>query len=97
MREAVRNAVEHSGYGRVEVSIEVQDARLWGSVEDDGTGFDPREDPDDTRSGRGDGGPDKGVGLRSMRKRAELLGGRLNLDSEFGSGTVVEVWVPLED
>jgi len=97
MREAVRNAVEHSGCGRVEVSIEVQDAGLWGSVEDDGTGFDPREDPDDTRSGRGDGGPDEGVGLRSMRKRAELLGGRLNLDSEFGSGTVVEVWVPLED
>src|SRR5215207_3225736 len=97
MREAVRNAVEHSGCGRVEVSIEVQDAGLWGSVEDDGKGFDPREGPDDTRSGRGDGGPDEGVGLRSMRKRAELLGGRLNLDSEFGSGTVVEVWVPLED
>jgi|GEM_PF-5594199 len=30
-----------------------------------------------------------------MRKRAELLGGRLNLDSGSGSGTVVEVWLPL--
>jgi PAS domain S-box-containing protein len=97
MREAVRNAVEHSGCGCVEVSIEVQDAGLWGSVKDDGKGFDPREGPDDTRSGQGDGGPDEGVGLRSMRKRAELLGGRLNLDSESGSGTVVEVWAPLGD
>ena len=97
MREAVRNAVEHSGCVRVEVSIEVQDAGLWGIVEDDGQGFDPREGPEDTRSGQGDGGPDEGVGLRSMRKRAELLGGRLNLDSESGSGTVVEVWVPLAD
>src|SRR5829696_9090031 len=97
MREAVRNAVEHSGCGCVEVSIEVQEAGLWGSVKDDGKGFDPREGPDDTRSGQGDGGPDEGVGLRSMRKRAELLGGRLNFDSEPGSGTVVEVWIPLVD
>ena len=97
MREAVRNAVEHSGCGRVEVSIEAQDTGLWGSVEDDGKGFDPREGPDDTRSGQGDSGPDEGVGLKSMRKRAELLGGRLNVDSESGSGTVVEIWVPLAD
>jgi len=97
MREAVRNAVEHSGCGCVEVSIEFQEAGLWGSVKDDGKGFDPREGPDDTRSGQGDGGPDEGIGLRSMRKRTELLGGRLNLDSESGSGTVVEVWIPLVD
>jgi PAS domain S-box-containing protein len=97
MREAVRNAVEHSGGGRVEVSIEVRDSGLRGRVEDDGTGFDPHEDPDGARSGRGEGGPDEGVGLGSMRKRAELLGGRLNLDSGSGSGTVVEVWAPLAD
>ena len=97
MREAVRNAVEHSGCECVEVSIEVQEAGLWGSVKDDGKGFDPREGPDDTRFGQGGGGPDEGVGLRSMRKRAELLGGRLNLVSESGSGTVVEVWIPLID
>jgi PAS domain S-box-containing protein len=97
MREAVRNAVDHSGCGRVEVGIEVQGGGLRGSVEDDGEGFDPREDPDDPLSGRGDGGPDEGVGLGSMRKRAELLGGRLSIDSESGRGTVVEVWVPLAD
>jgi signal transduction histidine kinase len=97
MREAVRNAVDHSGCGRVEVSIEVQGGGLRGSVEDDGAGFDPREDPDDPRSGRGNGGPNEGVDLGSMRKRAEMLGGRLSIDSESESGTVVEVWVPLAD
>ena len=95
MREAVRNAVEHSGCGRVEVSIEVGGGGLRGRVQGDGTGFDPSESPDDPRPGRGNGAPDEGVGLGSMRKRAELLGGRLNLDSGSGSGTVVEVWLPL--
>jgi signal transduction histidine kinase len=97
MREAVRNAVEHSGCGRVEVSIEVQGGRLRGRVEDDGTGFEPREAPDDPRYGQRGGALDEGVGLGSMRKRAELLGGRLSLDSGSGSGTVVEVWFPLAD
>jgi PAS domain S-box-containing protein len=97
MREAVRNAVEHSGCERVEVSIEVQDAELWGRVKDDGTGFEPREGPDEARPGRGDGAFDEGVGLGSMRERVELLSGRLSLDSESGGGTVVEVRVPLAD
>jgi len=96
MREAVRNAVEHSGCGRVEVTIEVQDAKLWGRVKDDGRGFEPREGPDEARPGRGDGAPDEGVGLGSMKERVELLGGRLSLDSESG-GTLVEVRVPLAD
>ncbi len=97
MREAVRNAVEHSGCGRVEVSIEVQGGGLRGRVQDDGTGFEPREDPDEPRPGGGDGASDEGVGLGSMKERAELLGGRLNLDSGPGSGTVVEIWLPLAD
>jgi PAS domain S-box-containing protein len=97
MREAVRNALEHSGCGRVEVSIEVQDAELWGRVKDDGRGFEPREGPDEARPGQGDGASDEGVGLGSMRERVELLGGRLSLDSDPGSGTVVEVRVSLAD
>ena len=97
MREAVRNAVAHSGGGRIEVSVEVRDGELQGRVEDDGKGFEPREGPDGPRAGRGDGAPDEGVGLGSMRERVELLGGRLSLDSEPGSGTVVEVRAPLAD
>jgi PAS domain S-box-containing protein len=97
MREAVRNALEHSGCERVEVSVEVRGGGLRGRVKDDGTGFEPREGPDDPRSGRVDGADDEGVGLGSMRERVELLGGRLSVDSEPGSGTVVEVRVPLAD
>jgi PAS domain S-box-containing protein len=92
MREAVRNAVTHSGCGRLHVSLEVQDAELRGRVEDDGAGFDPRGDPngeEDTSQA--------GMGLLSMRERTEQLGGRLEIVSKPGRGTTVEVRIPLAD
>ena len=50
-------------------------------VRDDGVGF----------------GPDasSGVGLGSMRERAALVGGKLEIESEEGHGTTVRLRVPL--
>jgi PAS domain S-box-containing protein len=87
MREAVRNAVEHSRCGRVGVGLEVRREEVLGYVEDDGSGFDPDE--------VGDGGSPSGVGLRSMRERTEQLGGELRIASKRGGGTRVEILVPL--
>ena len=58
-----------------------------GLVKDDGEGFDARAVPEAP--------PSWGVGLRSMRERAEMLGGSLRVDSEPGTGTRVELRVPL--
>jgi signal transduction histidine kinase len=94
MREAVRNAVLHSECGRIRVALEVRDGELYGRVEDDGVGFDP-----DGKLAPGRSGEDSsysGVGLRSMRERAELLGGEVVVSSKPGRGTRVEVRVPLE-
>jgi PAS domain S-box-containing protein len=81
LREAVRNAVSHSGCGSLSVGLDIAPERVVGSVEDDGQGFDA--------AGSG------GVGLRSMRERAALLDGDLKLDCEPGRGTRVELSVPL--
>lgn len=81
-QEAVANVVRHAGAGRVRVrpeSDEDQDeVRL--EVADDGAG---RVVP---RPG--------GVGLISMRERAEQLGGTLELRSVPGAGTTVAIRVP---
>jgi signal transduction histidine kinase len=87
MREAVRNAVRHSGCSRIALTLEVVDGELHGLVEDDGEGFDQEAVAKAT--------PSWGVGLRSMRERAEILGGSLRVNSEPGAGTRVELRVPL--
>ena len=95
MREAVRNAVAHSGCGRIDVGLEIDDAELKGHVRDDGTGFDRLESPDQGPGDQEDDGYAEGVGLRSMKERTGQLGGRLEVHSEPGVGTTVEVRVPL--
>jgi PAS domain S-box-containing protein len=88
MREAIRNAVRHSGCSRIGVALEVSDGEVRGLVEDDGAGFDP--------AAVGKATPSWGVGLGSMRDRAEMLGGNLCIDSAPGAGTRVEVRVPID-
>ena len=88
MREAVRNAVKHSGCGCIGISLKVGDGEVFGRVEDDGDGFDPEA--------VGKARPSWGLSLRSMRERAEMVGGELRVDSRPGAGTEVEVRVPLE-
>ena len=82
--EAVANIRKHAAAGRVRVTLQdrAEDSVL--RIEDDGSGF--QEEPD--------GGAKGHFGLRGMRERARLLGGRLSVESSPGSGTVVEAWVP---
>jgi signal transduction histidine kinase len=81
-KEAVNNAVRHSGCKEAEVEFDVEGRSLTLRVKDNGRGFDPGE-----RSA--------GHGLNSMRKRAEGLNGGLDVLSNPGEGTEVRVHVPL--
>jgi PAS domain S-box-containing protein len=85
--EAVRNAVAHSGAGRITVVLDVTPERVVGRVEDDGCGL-PRENG---------AAEDSGVGMRSMRERAALVGGDVVIASDPGGGTKVEASIPSEE
>jgi signal transduction histidine kinase len=84
VQEAVNNVVRHANARGVEVSLAQVDGQLALTVSDDGQGFDPAA----PRSGRH-------VGLWSMRERIEQLGGRFELSSRPGAGTVLCAWLPL--
>jgi len=86
LREAIRNAVTHSGAARIAVELDIAPERIVGRVEDDGRGFDPEE----VRSAGSNG-------LRAMEERAALVGGTLVLSSAPGGGTQVRVFVLSED
>lgn len=85
IQEALTNANRHGGVRWARVFMASSNGSLRVTIEDDGRGFDPEEAVDK-----------QGFGLRSMRGRAESIGGRLEIDSAPGKGTRVIVRVPLE-
>ncbi len=80
-REALSNAVRHSGGNRLEIRLSCTPERIILAVADDGKGLLPSE------LGR------EHNGLRNMRQRAETLGGELVIDSTPGQGTTVRITV----
>jgi signal transduction histidine kinase len=79
--EAVNNARRHSGASDCAVTLRRDPGALLVEVDDTGSGL-----PADGRSG---------VGLGSMRERAEELGGSCTVTSPDGGGTTVRVRLPL--
>jgi signal transduction histidine kinase len=83
-QEALANVVKHARASRAAVRIAADDDIVMIEVHDDGRGFDPAAV-----------GPDH-FGLRSMRGRVADLGGRLEITSTPGQGTVLRVEVPAQ-
>ncbi len=82
-QEALRNAINHSGATEVIARIVTTPQNIELSVEDNGIGFEPSTIPRDH------------YGLVGINERARLLGGSASIDSGMGTGTRVEVLVPL--
>lgn len=77
--EALNNVRRHSGATQISVTLQVVGATLAVTVAD---------------NGRGMASHDGGFGLRGMRERARLAGGRTSFDSVPGRGTTVRCIVP---
>jgi len=84
--EAVRNAFTHAQARRIEVEIRYDERQFRLRVRDDGKGIAPKLMNED--------GPTGHYGLRGMRERAKLLGGKLAMWSELDSGTELELRIP---
>lgn len=87
LQEAVANVVRHAQASRLGVFLTEGRNAIVGRVEDDGVGFDLT-----VAQGRS---PTR-LGIASMRDRVESAGGRFQIESAPGRGTVVEFLVPLE-
>lgn len=81
-QEALQNATKHSAAQNIDVTLGADSCQLTLRIVDDGSGFDPVHPQH------------AGLGLVTMRERVELAGGRLQVISEPGRGTVVEAIVP---
>jgi signal transduction histidine kinase len=86
-QEALHNIVRHAQVGRARILLVYQSQEITLKVEDSGAGFNPVQPF----------APPRGWGLAGMRERVESVGGQLNIESEPGKGTIVEVAVPVFD
>jgi signal transduction histidine kinase len=86
IKEALTNALKHSGAKEVQLHARVAGQRLEIVVRDDGKGFDPASLADGKRNGMG-----------NMRKRASAMKAMLDLQSTPGQGTTVTLAVNLDN
>jgi two-component system CheB/CheR fusion protein len=84
-QECLRNIAKHAGARKVMVQLAATAAQIRLSVEDVGDGFHLQKIRKKKR----------GLGLISMEERVRIINGVFNIESQPGSGTRVEVRVPL--
>lgn len=87
LQEIIGNAIRHNAdlphKLRIDIVIIVESQLIKVQVKDDGKGFDI------TKAMAG-----KGLGLKLIKERVEMLGGYFTIDSRIGSGTVVSFQIP---
>jgi signal transduction histidine kinase len=84
-REALRNAFRHAQADHVEAEVTYGEREVRLCIRDDGKGIHPEH----LSAGRA-----RHWGLASMRERAALIGALLDVSSEVGKGTEVELRIP---
>jgi len=85
-REALSNVIRHAGASRVTIEVAATGGELQLEVADDGRGFDSSAPAEDGHHG-----------LANMRRRAEAMGGRLQVESASGAGTRIIITLPLSE
>jgi PAS domain S-box-containing protein len=88
-QEALVNAIQHSGAKNLRVCLRKNGSELLVSIHDDGVGF-------DVAAARARATQAGSIGLLSMRERAALAGGRLEVNSSIGQGTYVRALFRVE-
>jgi signal transduction histidine kinase len=81
VQEALRNSEEHAKASEIGVRVVRSGATLSVSVEDNGVGYDAART--------------KGLGTLGMRERVQSLGGKMEVESQEGVGTVVVAEIPV--
>ena len=81
-KEAMTNILKHSKAKKVKVELSLDEAGLRMKIADDGVGFNPLVSKEDS------------YGLKNMKKRAEEMGGILNIISKEDKGTEIFLILP---
>ncbi len=88
IQETISNIIKHADASKVSLEIGEINKQLYCKIQDNGKGFDIAEM---------DHKKDRGLGLSNMKKRAALIGGKLEINSSPMMGTTIYIEVPYEN
>ena len=88
IRELLFNIVKHAEVRQASLELNQQDGQIQITVEDKGAGF-------DTDKLLAKGEESEGFGLSSIRERLSLMGGKIEIDSGVGQGSLIRLTAPL--
>ena len=86
VQEALNNILKYAQANRVVISLNKKGQKIILQIKDNGIGFNIN---DSSKKGR--------LGLKSMQERAASLNSKLSIQSEPGSGTLVQLEIPNEE
>ncbi len=84
LQEILNNIIKHAFATQIKIKLCCRDNYLLLTVEDNGVGFFADEVPE----------KQNGMGLHNIRKRADLMVGKVDIQSKPGTGTFVELTIP---
>ena len=87
LQESMNNSAKHANPSQIHFSMNRRDGGVRMTIKDDGCGFEP-----DSRLFNSD--PLSGHGIQGMRERAEICGGRFDIESGEGEGTRITLDLP---
>jgi len=91
LQEAMNNIAKHSKATQVDLSLRKLDDSIEMMIQDNGAGFDLHDVHSRNTL-------ERGMGLESMRERAELSGGSFTIDSFEGKGTtILATWPSMKE
>jgi two-component system NarL family sensor kinase len=82
-QEALNNCKKHATTKSASIELNIKENQIIMTIRDSGCGFHYIE-----------GEKIPSLGLASMKERAELMGGKITIESLIGKGTTIEVSIP---
>ena len=82
LQESLQNIHKHAQAAHISISFKIVDDKLVTEITDDGKGY----EVDKIKSG---------IGIKNIRKRAEYLGGYVDIQSVSGKGVEIKLFIPM--
>ncbi len=83
-QEILNNIIKHSQAKEINIKLGYLDTGIRLQIIDNGTGFSIGDLPE----------AQKGMGLKNIQKRAEIVGGEVFIQSTPGEGTFIDIFIP---